>query len=216
MTFSNPTSIPLHSIYLLELREHALTLLWLGYSRMKAMDFTDAEEDVITGELVREMKSAIEADKAPLWTEHYSVSEQVRANIADRFGKRRPIVDVELERHKRGMRPRFRFEAKRLGVNSGLTDYIGAEGLGAFLDGYYDRTHNEVGMIGFVQRKSESYWVEKMEKSFISPAHSITPDGSWRRLKLEAVPFYAFQTIHADHNGLPLTVVHLFLNFSSN
>jgi hypothetical protein len=122
----------LHQVYIAELREHALALVWLGYQRMELGAFAVAEEDDITGELVGQMKSVIEDETAPPWANHYSIVEQVRSNATGKFGKRRPIVDVEFERHKRGPRPRLRFEAKRLCRSSGASDYLGDEGLGVF------------------------------------------------------------------------------------
>jgi hypothetical protein len=213
MTGTGSKLLPLHAVYIVELREHALALLWLGYARLKAPDFATAEEDEITGELVKEMNSALEDDRAPSWVEHYSVSEQVRSNTKGRRGKRRPIVDVELERHKRGPRPRLRFEAKRLCASSGVSDYVGAEGLGAFLDGYYTRTHNEAGMLGYVQSQTEGHWADKLGKSLIAPSYGITPDGNWLHMRIVASSPHTYQTIHTDHEGVRLFVFHSLLNF---
>lgn len=203
----------LHAVYIVALREHALALIWLGYLRMKATDFVSAEEDAITGELVRQMKSALEDDKSPEWTGHYSVSEQVRSTAKGKLGKERPIVDIELERVRHGKRPRLRFEAKRLYAGSGVTDYIGAEGLGAFLDGYYSRTHNEVGMLGYVQTRTEGYWAGKLGAKLIAPAYRITTGGDWKHLRVIAGSPYTYQTIHSDVEGLRLFIFHSLLGF---
>lgn len=206
--------LALHAVYIIELREHALALVWLGYQRMKADDFALAEEDAITGELVKEMKSAIEDADAPEWSEHYSVSEQVRSDAKGKLGKRRPIVDVELERHTRGPRPRLRFEAKRLGKNSGVRDYVGSEGLGAFLDGYYSRTHNEAGMLGYIQTQTADYWAGKLGAVLIAPAYKITAGGDWKHLRIVAASPYTYQTVHSDHEGVLLYIFHSLLSFS--
>src|SRR5262249_30772723 len=93
----------LYAVYAAELRLHAIDLVWLGYLRLNVSAFTDAEEDVITGELVKEMRNVLEDPaSSPPWAEHYSVNEQQRANVAGKEGKRRPIIDVEFERHCRG------------------------------------------------------------------------------------------------------------------
>ena len=206
-------ALALHAVYIIALREHALTLIWLGYLRMKATDFAAAEEDDITGELVRQMKSAIEDDGSPAWTGHYSVSEQVRSDAKGKLGKKRPIVDVELERIKRGKRPRLRFEAKRLYAGSGVSDYVGVEGLGAFLDGYYSRTHNEVGMLGYVQTQTENYWAGKLGAKLTAPAYRITDGGDWKHLRILAASPYTYQTIHSDVEGLSLFIFHSLLSF---
>jgi hypothetical protein len=207
-------ALPLDAVYVVELRQHALAIVWLGYSRMNANAFAKAEEDTITGELVKEMKQAIEDDNAPAWAEHYSVSEQVRANTEGKMGKYRPIVDVELERHKRGQRPRLRFEAKRLGRGSGVSDYVGAEGLGAFLDGYYVSTHNEAGMLGYVQTQTENHWAGKLGAVLIAPAHNITAGGDWSHVQISGASPYTYQTVHSDRNEVVLYVSHSLLSFS--
>jgi len=206
-------ALALYGVYVIELREHALALIWLGYRRMKATDFVVAEEDAITGELVKHMKSAIEDNKAPAWAEHYSVSEQVRSDLKSKLGKNRPIVDVELERHKRGARPRLRFEAKRLYAGSGVSEYVGAEGLGAFLDGYYSRTHNGAGMLGYVQTQTETFWAGKLGAKLTAPGYRITDGGDWKHLRVVAASPYTYQTIHSDVEGLQLFILHSLLSF---
>jgi hypothetical protein len=208
-------ALSLDSVYVIQLHEHALALIWLGYGRMKADTFTEAEEDDITGELVKEMKSVIEESDAPDWSEHYSVCEQVRSDASGKRGKHRPIVDVELERHKRGKRPRLRFEAKRLGRGSGVSDYVGPEGLGAFLDGYYTRTHREAGMLGYVQAKSRRLWAGKLGAVLVAPAHRILAGGDFKHLRIQGASPFTYQTVHTDHEGLPLFIVHSLLSFVS-
>lgn len=207
----------LHEIYIVELREHALALVWMGYQRMEPPAFAESEEDDITGELVRHMRSAIEDSGAPTWVEHYSVSEQVRSSAEGRLGKRRPIVDVEFERHRRGMRPRLRFEAKRLGRGAGVGDYLGDEGLGAFLVGHYSRTHQEAGMLGYVQTGSGDSWAGRIsaELSANPKRHRVTDDGAWRQLLITAALPLCFQTEHFDERKQPLLILHVLLQFLS-
>lgn len=113
------STLALRDIYILELREHALVLIWLGYQRMQGSDFSTSEEDDITGELARHMDEITQAEDVLPWADRYTVKEQIRSHTPDKLGKRRPIVDVEVERHQRGPRPRLRFEAKRLGRGVG-------------------------------------------------------------------------------------------------
>lgn len=206
-------ALGLHGVYVIELREHALALIWLGYRRINVSDFVTAEEDAITGELVRQMKSTIEDNDAPTWTQHYSVSEQVRSDAKGKLGKHRPIVDVELERHKRGKRPRLRFEAKRLYAGSGVSDYVGPDGLASFLDGYYSRTHDEAGMLGYIQTQSEDYWASKLGAQLVAPSYRIITGGDWRHLRIAPAPPHTYQTTHSDLDGLPLFIFHVLLSF---
>jgi hypothetical protein len=192
-------------------------LVWLGYLRMEPAAFATAEEDDITGELVRHMKDAIQDESAPAWTEYYSVTDQVRSNAVGKLGKRRPIVDVEFERHKRGQRPCLRFEAKRLGRGARISDYLGDKGLGAFLIGHYSTTHQEAGMLGYVQTGSEDSWAAKLSTELQSRPthHRLADDGAWRQFLLTGAPPHAYQTKHLDAHGLPLRVVHILLRFTA-
>lgn len=206
----------LYQVYTAELRVHATILVWLGYQRMESKAFAVAEEDDITGELVRQMKSVIEDESALPWIDHYSVTEQVRSDAAGKFGKRRPIVDIEFERHKRGQRPRFRFEAKRLGRGCGVGDYVGGEGLGAFLTGHYSRTHGEAGMLGYMQTGSGIFWAGKISAELRANAgrYQIADDGSWRKLDFSSAPPHCYLTEHFDEHKQPLFVVHILLQFN--
>jgi hypothetical protein len=207
-------TLALHEIYIVELREHALVLIWLGYRRMQQTDFSTAEEDDITGELARHMDEITQAEDAPPWAERYTVKEQIRSHTSDRLGKRRPIVDVEFERHKRGIRPRLRFEAKRLGRGVGVGDYLGSEGLGAFLDCYYSRTHNEAGMLAYIQDGAEQEWAEKLAAGLISSRHRILQDGGWEHLTITDAPPHTYRTVHTDKEDTRLLVLHVLLSFS--
>lgn len=206
--------VPLHEIYIVELREQALVLVELGYRHMVGGKFSSAEEDAITGELVRHIKNVLEERGAPPWTEHYSVSEQVRSNAPGKMGKRRAIVDVEFERHKRGMRPRLRFEAKRLYGGSGVAEYVGDEGLGAFLTGHYTRSHSDAGMLGYVQENTEADWAEKLAKRLVPTAHKVAVGGGWRPFTCCGGPTHTYRTDHLDYHTAPLLVVHVLLRFT--
>ncbi|MFT3870090.1 MAG: hypothetical protein QM715_16705 [Nibricoccus sp.] len=208
-----PANVPLHEVYIVELREQALVLIELGYRRMTGENFSAAEEDAITGELVRHMKDAMEESDAPIWTERYSVSEQVRSNASGKQGKRRAIVDIEFEQHKRGLRPRLRFEAKRLYSGSGVAEYVGDEGLSAFLTGHYSRTHTDVGMLGYVQEDTAVNWAEKLSKRLIHPNHRIVPKGGWLPVTIKNGPSHIYYTNHLDQASSPLQVVHVLMRF---
>jgi len=210
-------TLRLHQVYIAELREHALALVWFGYQRMGPGGFAVAEEDDITGELVRYMKSVIEDETAPVWADHYSVTEQVRSTVAGRFGKRRPIVDVEFKRHKLGPRPRLRFEAKRLCRSSGVSDYLGDEGLRAFLLGHYATTHCEAGMLGYVQTETEAAWADKiaLELAVMPKQHRLTDDGAWTQIVLADSSHHTYQTKHFDGSGQPMLILHVLLRFGT-
>ena len=208
---SNP--VTLYAAYAESMRIHALTLISLGYARITPARFATAEEDTITGELAREMKAAIENETAPEWTEHYSIAEQVRANTAGKEGKSRPIVDIELERHKQGRRPRLRFEAKRLGPNHNAANYFGDGGLEAFVTGYYDRTHNDAGMLGYVQSLNEAEWATKLSAESKQRSSLLSITQEWSAFSRAECPPHTFHTCHQDHSGNDLDVFHVLLGF---
>ena len=209
----NSKQVALHTAYVEPLRIHALMLVSFGYARMTPSKFAVAEEDTITGELTKEMRAATEEETAPAWTEHYSISEQVRANTSDKEGKARPIVDVEFERHKRGHRPRLRFEAKRLGPNHSAGNYFGDGGLEAFVTGYYDRTHEDAGMIGYVQSLDEEKWRDKLSAESKSREKTLSITQAWSVFTRESCPRYTFRTSHRDQNESDLNVFHVLLGF---
>jgi hypothetical protein len=207
-------SILLHEVYAAELRVHAVMLIWLGYQRLKQGTLAGAEEDDITGELVREMKFVVQDPESPPWVEHYEIDEQVRQNVPGKRGKGRPIMDIEVERHQRGPRPRLGFEAKRLGRGHATGGYLGSEGMSAFLSGYYPTTHGEAGMIGYVQEETSAVWSGRI-------ADEITRNPNVHRLAMggalhnfdpgPAMP--AFRSAHSTTDGKPLVMIHVLLSF---
>jgi hypothetical protein len=82
-----------------------------------------------------------------------------------RKAKRRPRIDIEILYVKRGPRPRFQFEAKRLGLENHVGDYLGKEGLGCFETGQYARDSDDAGMLGYVQKDTCDGWAGKIERS---------------------------------------------------
>jgi hypothetical protein len=126
-------------------------------------------------------------------------------------------VDVEFERHLRGPRPRLRFEAKRLGRGSSVGDYLGSEGLGAFLHGHYSTTHQEAVMLGYLQTGSGDVWAAKISTELNADPHRylLVNQGAWRRLVLAAFPPHCYRTDHLDERKRPLLIVHLLLPFTN-
>ncbi len=191
-----------------------ITLIALGYARMKPSVFAVAEEDTITGELTKEMNAVLEDDAAPDWTQHYSVQEQVRANTPGKEGKARPIVDIEFERHKRGRRPRLRFEAKRRGPNPTAAGYLGDGGLGAFVTGYYNRTHSDAGMLAYVQSEDGITWAAKLARACAWRAASLALLEPWAAFSVEGAPPFTYRTRHRSNSNTQLDVLHVLLEFS--
>jgi hypothetical protein len=86
------------------------------------------EEEVITEELVVAIKDAIEAPGAASWMQRYEVVDDIRVRHPKKRGKKRPRVDIEITNMRPGRRPRFHFEAKRLGKGHAVGQYVGRTG----------------------------------------------------------------------------------------
>ena len=123
-------------------------------------------------------------------------------------------MDIEVERHCRGQRPRIGFEAKRLGRSSGVSDYFGDEGLGRFLRRHYETTHGESGMVGYVQEYDVRAWEIRLSGKLAADPnkYQVREGGQWRALPWpEERP--GFCSTHSDLKGERLFVTHLLLPF---
>lgn len=203
-----------HLVYAEELRVHAVALIWMGHQQLAPNSFAIADEDVITGELVRAMKSVQQLADSPPWVDHYEVHEQVRQNVDAKKGKSRPMMDIEFECHRRGPRPRLGFEAKRLGRGSNVSDYLGDEGMAAFLSGYYPTTHGDAGMLGYVQERTIGDWSSRLALELANTVekHSVVPNGDWQLLNAD-LKSACSRTCHVDLDGKSLVVFHVLLPF---
>ncbi|MCA9009788.1 MAG: hypothetical protein KDB01_08580 [Planctomycetaceae bacterium] len=214
MTNARTPHTLLHAAYSDALREHAVKLICMGHQRLDVSVLSRSEEDDITGELVRAIKHRVCCDpSAPDWVDHYEVHEQVRQNDGGRRGKRRPMMDVEIECHFRGPRPRLGFEAKRLGHGYTAAKYLGVEGMTAFLNNYYQTTHGDAGMIGYVQQGTAASWAEQILEEIRSDRETYYLSSDSVADISDGIKRRGFRTDHRDSQECPLAVLHLFLQF---
>jgi len=137
------------------------TLIARGYGRLKAASLRTAQETVITGELVREIRNVLQEQNAPGWMAHFYVADDPPQNASGRLGKSRRRVDIEFERGgRRGVRPRLHFEAKRLCNASSVSAYLSEDGLRLFVAGECAAAQDVGGMLGYVQLDTSAQWVE--------------------------------------------------------
>lgn len=186
----------------------------MGYARLCPNDLALSEETEITGELVRAMHDAVQADSAPSWVVHYALpKDDPPLNTPSRLGKARYRIDIEFERVQRGARPLFRFEAKRLGERRPASIYLGKDGLGCFLSGRYPTTNCQAGMIGYVQSDDEATWASKISECMSKDrgAYRVQKLGEWRRIRIIHGLKYTYQTSHATP---AITIYHVLLRFS--
>ncbi|MCG2777898.1 MAG: hypothetical protein L6406_19695 [Desulfobacterales bacterium] len=169
-------------------RKQVFQLLKWGYDRLNAAIYQTAEEEDITGDLVKKLDEITQDRSYPHWVGNLYICEDPRVNVDGRKGKRRQKIDIEFVRVQHGPRPRFFFEAKRLsaGTHATIGKYLGSEGLGEFLAGNYGREDNEAGMLGYIQSHTPDYWAEKIKNKLLneSDAYQVGADGCWTKKKI--------------------------------
>lgn len=197
---------------LAQLRKHSHKILAAGYGRMTPTRYSQWKEPDITGELCKAMSDFMASTEAPKWIVHYSLRDDPKLNVLGKQGESRPRIDIEFERVQRGKRPLFRFEAKRLGPSHPVSKYIGSEGLGAFLSGYYPLTHPEAAMLGYVQADDIPSWHEKLATEFRRSATRRPHTSELQPVSL-AKGLSSWRSDHRTDLGNDLTIWHSLLQF---
>jgi len=200
-------------------RKHVFQLLKWGYERLNAAIYQTAEEEDITGDLVKELDGITQDRSYPHWVGNLYVSEDPRVNVDGRKGKRRKKIDIEFVGVQQGPRPRFYFEAKRLsaGTHATISKYLGPEGLGEFLAGNYGREVNEAGMLAYIQSHTPNYWAEKAKSKLLneSDAYQAGADGCWTKKEIIEELEHCYRSNHYRTIGKsPITIFHCFLVFN--
>jgi hypothetical protein len=112
--------------------------------------------------------------------------------------------------------PRFCVEAKRLYGSNSVSDYVGDEGLGAFVCGYYAESDNAAGMLGYVQKDSIDAWLPKLQTKLCKDS-GLQPQANgdaWSLSPFENGPAHTCQSRHKRFNNLPaIEVFHTFFIF---
>jgi hypothetical protein len=139
-------------------------LIARGYARLTPARHTRTVEEELTEHLAVAIDDAIMEANSPSWMHKYHVADDVHVRHAKRKGKKRPRVDIEIINVKSRLRPRFHFEAKRLGKNNGVGKYVGRSGLGCILSGEYASQTDDAGMLGYIQKDTCADWAPKIEK----------------------------------------------------
>lgn len=159
---SNPTQAQ-QDVYRSAFIHNCLALLVRARWRLIGMELAGEEEPAITGLLVQRAKEIVEADDAEQWMEHLEIlDDAVQNDQPDRRGKRRPRIDIEFVEVRRGPRPRFHVEAKRLYRPDSIAEYLGAGGLGMYICGAYAADWPSAGMLGYVQNRTCTKWLGEL------------------------------------------------------
>ncbi len=196
-------------------RVHAI--LGRGYAALIPSGFAHAEEEDITGELVRAVEEILDDANAPRWTRWFSVHEEPPIHHAFRRGRRRLRLDIRIDSSQSLPRCRMRFEAKRLGNHHGASAYLGKDGLQCFLDGRYASNDAFAGMLGYVQVGHPEQWALKIMKAIEKNRSKLHArmSSAWRKTKYAAELQSTYRTDH-DRPKLrrSIKIFHTFLLFN--
>jgi hypothetical protein len=206
----------LRDAYRSSLRTHAHELIAMGYHALRAADYETSNEPEITGELVRAMREMQERESAPSWVEYYTIHDDPPLSVPGKRGTKRPRVDIEFERVIRGIRPRLRFEAKRLRGSRDIRRYLGEDGLGCFISGKYPLTHPEAGMLGYIQSNSETTWETKIETTLrrAPSTYFITGNALWEKSQITPRLLHTYRSRHHCQTlGEDIYIFHTLLRF---
>lgn len=138
-----------------------------SHANLNRSSLKKAEEPHITGELVKSARQIVESEHAEQWMEHVEIPDDPPQNLADRYGKRRPRIDIEFVHTIHGPRPRFHVEAKRLYRSDSVSEYFGAAGVQMFVDGTYAAEWPS-GMLGYVQSDDCNAWLGRLAEGFVA------------------------------------------------
>ena len=111
----------------------------------------------------------LEDDDSPRWVTSFDVHCEKPISPQGEVGKSRPKLDISIRSGKRPFYPKFVFEAKRLRHDdTESVDYFGEEGMECFWNesGYPVNIFREAGMLGYIQDKNATHWVDWLKKHF--------------------------------------------------
>ena len=184
---------------------HVHRLLQLGYESLAPGNFTNAEEDVIIGEICKRMEQLTEEAPTEKWMIHFFIHDQKPLNDKldgttgkARVGKYRPRLDIRLLNHSRNPKPGFCVEAKRLYRSDSAAEYMDDEGVGAFVSGYYAEKDGSAGMLGYVQKDSVAEWLARLEKKLSADASVQKMRGgqAWQVHTFKRGPTHTCKSLH--------------------
>lgn len=160
MTFTPAGQSEQQALYQSAFIQNCFHVLVRAHGRLKRAPLLTADEPDITGELIREAQSVLEADDAESWMERLEIKDDPPQNLPGKLGKKRPRIDFEFVQVVRGRRPRFHIEAKRLYRSDSVSEYFGSGGLAMFIEGLYAADRQVAGMLGYVQSDDcEAWWI---------------------------------------------------------
>ena len=185
---------------------HVHRLLQIGYSRLRPVQFASTEEPTISGRIREEIEHFLDEPPAEGWKQFYEVFNENPEDDKWRSGKRRLKTDIRIKSSRTAPRLRFIFEAKRLRYSRSLDDYLGSEGLRAFLNEDYAKDSLDAGMLGYVQVSTPNQWA--------SGIGSRLKGVGWRKQNFAGGPQNTYLSRHTRiPGGSSIDIYHTLLLF---
>ncbi len=197
---------------------NCLLVLVRALKRLSDRQVSTAEEPAITGLIVASAKELIEMEDAEPWMEHLIVLDDPPQNDdPDRPGKSRPRIDIEFVETRKGVRPRFHVEAKRLYRSDSVNEYLGQSGLGMFVSGSYASDWPSAGMLGYVQTDTCAAWLSAIERGMKAREMfkiGLWQSATWTTEGLEDVRESRHERVHKSLGTISL--FHLLIDVRSS
>jgi len=208
--------------YIKVLREDAHQLLAWGYADTRPKLANAKDEYEMTGLLAEAMEARINAPETPDKFTLYAVHNEKPTSPSGELGKKRPRLDIQIERCGVKPKPSFTFEAKRLrddaGANKSATmrHYLGADGIRRFIGGRYAADSLEAAMLGCIEAHDAEFWFAQVGNEFDSDAANggtqFASVGGLERVAV--VPEFPDEcvSVHKRVSGTSIRIFHLFID----
>lgn len=154
----------LQELYHTAFRSRVFQLVAWGYGDARAGGLIDrnTDETSITGHIAEAIADRLTdpATDERYW--RFDVQDDPPERTQGRTGRGRRRADLIISSKEANLRPRYVFEAKRLGKGNPVGRYIGKAGLELFCSGVYARECPEAGMLGYIQSHDCGHWLQRV------------------------------------------------------
>jgi len=208
--------------YLAVLREDAHQLLAWSFAATRAALPKASDEYDITGLLANAMEQRINDPQTPERFMFYSVHNERPISPGGEQGKKRPKLDIQIERC--GVRPKrfYTMEAKRLrdderaSVAASIAHYFGDEGVGRFVAGRYDAENVEAAMLGCIHAHDAEFWfglfATALAEDVSSGRNEFNVVEQFQRCSVIAELRDEASTVHRRPSGSTIRLLHILLD----
>ena len=208
--------------YLVALREDAHQLLAWSYSDTRVRLSSAKDEYEMTGLLAEAMDERINSPTTAERFMLYAVHNERPTSPRGQLGKKRPKLDIQIERCGVRPKPRFTFEAKRLrddikcSVSDTMREYLGVDGLLRFVGGRYTPESIEAAMLGCIQARDAEFWFNQIDDAFDTDERRggklYAMIGRLRRVNVITDLRDERVSVHARSSGVSIQIFHLFID----